>query len=299
MMKELNTAATKIAEGDDDVEIRISSKDAIGSLAESIRQMEKQVRERENALRRTNTELERSNEELEQFAYVASHDLQEPLRKIRTFADYLQNNNNNQLDESGQKHLGKIISSSERMKMIITDLLQFSQINYSREQVEKINLNEMLKNVRADLELIISQKKAIIHSDQLPVIEGIPVQINQLLYNLLSNALKFSKEGVAPIVNITVKAPSKEHSYKIFKLQASSRYFQLSFTDNGIGFNEEYADKIFEIFQRLETKESGTGIGLALCKKIVENHKGYIEVHSKAGKGTTFDIFLPISQPIR
>lgn len=298
MMKELNTAATKIADGNDDVEINIYSKDAIGSLAESIRQMEKQVRERTNALRQSNTELERSNQELEQFAYVASHDLQEPLRKIRTFADFLQNNNYEDLNESGKKYIQKIIASSERMKMIITDLLQYSQINYAKEQIEKIDLNVMLGNVRSDLELIISQKGATINSDVLPVIEGIPVQINQLFYNLLSNALKFSREGIPPVINITVKSPSKEHSYKIFKLQASSKYIQLSIADNGIGFDQEYADKIFEIFQRLETKETGTGIGLSLCKKIVENHKGYVEVHSKVGEGTIFDIFLPISQPL-
>jgi signal transduction histidine kinase len=299
MMKELNTAATKIAEGNAEVEIKIDSNDAIGSLADSIRKMEKQVRERTNELKRTNTELERSNQELEQFAYVASHDLQEPLRKIRTFADYLQNNNGNQLDDQGSKYLNKIIISSERMKTIISDLLQYSQISYAKEQVRKIDLNEILRNVRADLELMISQKKAIIRSDKLPVMEGIEVQLNQLFYNILNNALKFSKEGISPVINITVKAPSKEQSYNIFKIQSSSKYFQLSITDNGIGFNQEYAEKVFEIFQRLGSEHSGTGIGLALCKKIVENHNGYIKVHSKAGEGTTFDIFLPISQPIR
>lgn len=298
MMKELNNAAIKIAEGDAEVEIKIDSKDAIGSLADSIRKMEKQVRERTNELKRTNTELERSNQELEQFAYVASHDLQEPLRKIRTFADYLQKNNYSQLEESGRKYLDKIMSSSERMKTIITDLLQYSQISYVKEQVKKIDLNETLNNVRSDLELMITQKKAIIHSDKLPVMEGIEVQLNQLFYNLLNNALKFSKEGVSPVISITVKAPSKEHSYNIFRFPSSSKYFQLSIADNGIGFNQEYAEKIFEIFQRLGSEHSGTGIGLALCKKIVENHKGYIQVHSKTGEGTTFDILLPISQPV-
>ncbi|HEX6914431.1 MAG TPA: ATP-binding protein [Chitinophagaceae bacterium] len=296
-LKELNLAAGKIAAGDPDVKIAVQADDAIGSLADSIREMERQVRERTVALQQSNTELETSNRELEQFAYVASHDLQEPVRKIRTFADQLKVKNYEQLDESGRKYLDKILSSADRMKMIINDILQFSQLHRDPEEMKKVDLNTVLANVQSDLELLISQKNAEISIRKLPVIQSIPFQMNQLFYNLMNNALKFSRPGVAPVINITVsEAPANLVKAKLSTPPAASRYYRITFADNGIGFEQEYAEKIFVMFQRLTSERTGTGIGLALCRKIVENHKGHIEAHSKPGEGTRFDILLPEKQ---
>lgn len=296
MLRELRDAAGKIARGDENVAIDIPSKDAIGSLAESVRQMEQQVRERTNALREMNERLQRSNEELEQFAYVASHDLQEPVRKIRTFADQLLLKNGGQLDENGHRYLNKIITSAERMKSIIIDLLQLSQINRDESKFEQVDLNQVVANIRNDLELMISQKQASVHIDGLPKISAIPGQMNQLFSNLLNNALKFSRENVPAIVRVTSKSPEPALLAKLPGKARRNDYVQLSVSDNGIGFPQEYAEKVFVMFQRLGTERSGTGIGLALCKKIVENHNGHIEAHSIPGEGTRFDIILPKSQ---
>lgn len=295
MLRELKDAAGRIARGDAEVPIDIRSKDAIGSLAESVKQMEKQVRERTTALQDSNLKLQQSNDELEQFAYVASHDLQEPIRKIRMFADQLMAKNHDQLDEGGRRYLDKIISSADRMKVIILDLLRLSQLNRDEKRIERVDLNQVMANVQTDLELMISQTNAEIRVQSLPVIDAIPVQMNQLFYNLVNNALKFSKPGIPPVVEVTAASPDPALLRKIPSRQRGG-YIQISVTDNGIGFSQEFSEKVFEMFQRLGTERSGTGIGLALCKKIVENHHGSIEVHSRPGEGTRFDILLPKSQ---
>jgi signal transduction histidine kinase len=292
MLDELKVAAGKIALGDTDVVVDIRSDDAIGSLAESIHKMEAQVRERATALAEMNTELERSNKDLEQFAYVASHDLQEPVRKIRTFAGQLKDLSYDQLDEKSKRHVDKIISSAERMKKIIGDLLDFSHLNRDESQMEKVDLNRILEDVKTDLELLIQQKEAVIRIDKLPVIDAIPVQMTQLFYNLMNNALKFSVEGVAPVISVTIDndsagGPSRDQT---------KNYLTIRFADNGIGFEQEYANRIFTMFQRLSSGYAGTGIGLALCKKIVENHKGSIQAQSQPGKGASFKIVLPFRQ---
>jgi signal transduction histidine kinase len=296
MLNELKHAAGKIAEGDPDVQVDIHSADALGALAESVRKMEKQVRERTTALQQANVKLGNSNKELEQFAYVASHDLQEPVRKIRTFTDQLMNGNDNNLDEKGRRLLDKIAASADRMKLMINDVLDYSQLERNEEEIRKVDLNDTLSGVLTDLELAVSQKNAVIGSDKLPVIDAIPVQLSQLFYNLLGNALKFSKQDVPPVINISISQPSDEDMRRLAVPIKPGQYFVLSFSDNGIGFNQEYAEKIFEMFQRLTAERTGTGIGLALCKKIVENHKGFIEAQSQAGAGTTFRIVLPYRQ---
>ncbi len=178
---------------------------------------------------------------------------------------------------------------------MINDLLEFSQLARDESEIKQTDLNKILENVKTDLELLISQKKAVIHAEALPVIEAIPVQINQLFYNLLNNALKFSKENEAPVIRFTVSQPRWELTRNL-PGHGNTDYIQVSVSDNGIGFDQEYAEKIFAMFQRLTTERSGTGIGLALCKKIVENHKGYISATSTPGIGTKFDILLPKRQ---
>lgn len=235
-------------------------------------------------------ELEKRNAELEQFAYVSSHDLQEPLRKIRTFSDLLGTMVD---DETQRKYLGKINSSAERMSALIKDLLDYSRLSKDQEKFVPVDLNLILENIKTDLEVAIAQKDAVILHDELPQLKGIPLQFNQLFLNLLSNSLKFNTGR--PVIRITSgQAPLYETVAA--KLDPKWSYTRIAFSDNGIGFEPHYSDQIFTIFQRLNTQQkfSGTGIGLAMCKKIVDNHNGHIMAHSNPGEGATFVIYLPM-----
>jgi len=251
----------------------------------------------EKILEDKNKELERSNSELASFSYIASHDLQEPLRKIITFSKILQNKNKDSLCTEVKSYLDKIEGSSVRMQNLINDLL-----NYSRLQNEKLfvqtDLNQTVINVLNDFELFIHEKKAVIKSDELPVIDAIPLQMTQLFYNLISNALKFSREDVPPIITITSRTLSEKEIKKYPAFNLSISYVEIIFKDNGIGFEQQYSEQIFTIFQRLHAKEtySGTGIGLALCKKIIENHQGEIFTEAKENEGASFHIILPLKQ---
>jgi len=237
-------------------------------------------------------ELETQNKELERFAFVASHDLQEPLRKIRTFADLIQYNFDNR--ENIELYLSKINSSALRMSELIRSILNYSKVSHKREEPKPVDLNVVLKNIETDFELIIREKKAKIISDTLPVINGIPIQISQLFANLISNALKFSTEN--PVITITSRTVSPEALPEHADRPAHTRYLEISVADNGIGFEQKYDKKIFTMFQRLHnsSKFSGTGIGLALCQRIMENHEGFITVKSELGKGSTFHTYFPI-----
>jgi PAS domain S-box-containing protein len=244
-------------------------------------------------LKSLNTELEKSNRDLEQFAYVASHDLQEPLRKIQTFAELSERNINK--PEILKRYLEKIGSSGLRMTDLIKAVLNYSRLSVVTNEFAAIDLNIVVQNIKTDLELLIQEKKAIIKTTQLPQISGIPLQIHQLFFNLVTNSLKFSE--TRPEITISANIISGIELKKYPTLKNEGNYLKLSFEDNGIGFDEQYADKIFSIFQRLHygNQYSGTGIGLALCKKIVENHGGAITVKSEPGKGTTFYIYLPVA----
>jgi len=257
-------------------------------------ELDKRVQERTRYIAEMNKELERSNNELQQFAYVASHDLQEPLRKIMTFSDRLESYKEN-LPDQARIYIEKIASSSQRMARLIDDLLNFSSTIRDTKKFIKTDLNEILKNVLADFDLIISQKKGKINYNNLPVIRAIPVQIEQLFHNLISNALKFSKNGESPVITITTKKISREEIDRPLNIEKSDAYLEIIFRDNGIGFNEEFADQIFVIFQRLNDQKNfpGTGIGLALCRKIVNNHGGEIYAESKPDEGAEFHIILP------
>ena len=247
-------------------------------------------------LKQVNAELEKSNRDLEQFAYVASHDLQEPLRKIQTFAELSEKNMKNA--ETQKKYLQKINSSAQRMTELIKAVLNYSRLSRSDDEFTLVDLNAIIENIKTDLELLIEEKKAVVNVTPLPSIEAIPLQINQLFLNLISNSLKFSQE--APGITITYSLLGGKEVPGNVPSKNGVSYVKLVFSDNGIGFDQQYANKIFSIFQRLHSTEyAGTGIGLALCKKIVENHGGAITVESAPGKGTSFFIYLPLVQHIQ
>ena len=241
-----------------------------------------------------NRELEANNKELQAFNYVASHDLQEPLRKIQTFISRLIDKDLNSLSENSQQYLLKIQDSSQRMRLLIDDLLQFSRTNKSEKVFEKGNLNELLENSKNELVQIIEDKKAIITNEVLPTLNVIPFQMQQLFTNLINNSLKYSQESIAPIINISVSLVDVSTN-NLIPFKEKTNYYKIEFKDNGIGFEQQYAQKIFQLFNRLHNKDeySGTGIGLAICKKIIDNHKGFIFAEGQPNLGATFTIYLP------
>lgn len=270
------------------------------------KELEAKVNERTAALKESNEELKQTNLQLDQFAYVASHDLQEPLRKILTFSKILQNDHKAGLSTAVKSYLNKIEGASSRMTTIIHDLLNYSRLLQHEKLFVQTDLNETLKNILSDFELLIQEKNAEIKSDILPKIEAIPLLMNQLFYNLISNALKFSKENVPPVITITSrilsekqikKYPALSNNVMVSAVEPKS-YIEIIFKDNGIGFEQKYAKKIFTIFQRLHNQETytGTGIGLALTKKIIENHLGEMFAVAKENKGAEFHVILPITQ---
>jgi PAS domain S-box-containing protein len=241
-------------------------------------------------------ELERKNNELEQFTYAASHDMQEPLRKVQAFISIIMKTNREQLDERGRMYLDKIVSSVARMKTIIDDLLNYSHQTNASQQLVPTDLNEVLANVEADLEMIIQKKAAVIVKDPLPVITVSPSQINQLFYNLINNSLKFVRPDSNPYIEIHLKEVNENDLERTKSLDPGKPYIKIVFSDNGIGFEPEYAENIFSLFTRLHGRSEyeGTGIGLALCKKIIDNHSGSIYAESTPGEGSRFHVILPL-----
>ena len=240
-------------------------------------------------------ELNRSNSELEQFAYVASHDLQEPLRKIRSFGDRLMIKQKERLDEDGLSNIQKMQDASKRMQKLIDDLLGFSRLVRSEIKYEPVNMTELIQSVIADLEEIISSKNATIVASNMPVITAVRSQMWQLFQNLLINALKFAKEGIPPSIRIEYNVVSGKEIPFAKPGSQKDTFHKFSVIDNGIGFDEQYLDRIFIIFQRLHGKleYGGTGIGLAVSKRIVTNHNGYIDAASSVGNGATFNVYIP------
>lgn len=228
-------------------------------------------------LQEKKTRLEQTNLELEQYASLASHDLKEPIRKIVFYADRLLMKAN--LEEDVKSQITKINQAAERLRMLIAGIAEFSRVIKSEAPFITVDLNAVVKEILQDLDLSIAEKEAIITVTALPSVQAIPIQMHQLFLNLLSNALKYSRKEVAPKICVA----SEEDDEVVF----------ISIVDNGVGFDEQFAEKIFEPFKRLHTKEvDGTGIGLAICKKIVEVHGGYIEVKSKIGEGSEFKFSL-------
>lgn len=230
-------------------------------------------------------ELNRSNRELQQFAFVASHDLQEPVRKLLYYSDYLLQRYTGEIDSKGTEYLRSMQQAAQRMRTLIQDLLLFSQINKEKIEFRKVDLNKVAADALQDLEISIEENGAQIHIDPLPVIEGDERMMRQLFENLISNSIKYSKPGVAPKLEVSYQQRNGEAL--------------ISFKDNGIGFDEKYLPQMFTLFQRLHSRENyeGTGLGLAICRRIVEMHKGRIWAEGKENEGATFYISLPMENP--
>lgn len=251
----------------------------------------------EQNLKKNVSELNRSNHELEEFAYVASHDLQEPLRKIMTFCDRLSEKYKDNLSGDGAMYIERIVASANNMRLLINNLLEFSRVARLDKPFSHTNLNLALKEVKADLEILIEETNTVINSSPLPVLEGSLTQMKQLFMNILSNAIKFRKPQQKPVINIKSSELTKTEKLN-HNLDIKTTYYKIEIKDNGIGFDEEYSERIFQVFQRLHGKSEypGSGIGLATCKKIVEHHNGLIYAKGEPGIGATFVCILPETQ---
>ena len=269
--------------------LAISFNNMTDQLHALLHNLELEVAERklaEKQLKSYTVELERSNKELQDFAYAASHDLQEPLRKVQAFSNRLENRYADVLDERGIDYLNRMQDAAQRMQVLIINLLDYSRVTTQAQPFEPVNLNLIIQNVLSDLETRIEEANGMVFAETLPSIEADGVQMRQLFQNLLSNALKFHRDDVTPIINITVH------------LDESQNRCTIVIKDNGIGFEEAYAERIFALFQRLHGRSQyeGTGIGLAICRKIVERHNGTITAEGVLDEGATFTIQLPIKQ---
>jgi PAS domain S-box-containing protein len=260
-------------------------------------ELNKQVKQRTLALENNNKELERSNANLQEFAYAASHDLKEPIRKIHFFADRLKQEHATTLNSAGIKTLERLEVASHRMRTLVDDLLEYSQVSRGADLFEEINLNEKLQLVLSDLEMPIQEKEAKIIVSELPVVKAHRRQMQQLFQNIIGNALKYSHPGVTPEIRIVSKIiTGYEAGLSLDEDQQNKKFHFIEIKDNGIGFEQNDAERIFQVFTRLHGNSDykGTGVGLSIARKVVENHKGFIYAKSEAGKGATFFIGLPI-----
>jgi PAS domain S-box-containing protein len=250
------------------------------AIAKDISEQKKRT---EEILLQKNKALQSSNEELQQFAFIASHDLNEPLRKIHSFGSLILDGDYGKLDERGTEYLQYMMSAAERMSKLLDSLLSYSRVISKAKPFEAVDLNQTLISVMSDLEIAIKEVNGTVDVGELPTIQAEPAQMRQLFQNLIGNSLKYARENVTPV--ITIAAELSEHNVTI------------SINDNGIGFEPEYTSQIFEMFRRLHGRNeySGTGVGLAICKKIVERHGGAINAYGKPGLGATFEVKLPIN----
>ncbi|PLB20329.1 MAG: Two-component sensor histidine kinase [Flavobacteriaceae bacterium FS1-H7996/R] len=254
-----------------------------------------QTIEAEERLLKSNVALKNSNAELESFSRIASHDLQEPLRKIQLFVLRIEDLDGNTLSDKSKEYFRKVTNAATRMQSLIQNLLAYSRIDSSKKDFEKVDLNQVLNKVKDDLVTAINDSNAEVVSDKLPKIKGVVFQIEQLFTNIISNALKYRNMSEPTKIQIKYKKVNAKDVPSLFKT-SKKFYHKISFLDNGIGFDSQHAEKIFEVFQRLhqKTEYSGTGIGLAICKKIVENHNGYILAKGSTGIGAEFVVYLPV-----
>lgn len=248
-----------------------------------LKEIQQELFQNQEELQKKIIELNRSNYELEQFAHLASHDLQEPLRKLFFYSDVLKKKYGDKLDSSGVNMLNSMAHAAGRMKELINDLLTYSQLQKQVLQFENVDLNQVIKEIIADLDMVAKEKNATFEVAKLPTVWGNTLRLRQLFVNLISNSLKYCRQDVSPRITITTETRSDLHT--------------ISIRDNGIGFDEQYSEKIFGLFERLHTRDQfpGTGIGLSICKRIVELHKGKISASSKEGEYAQFNIQLPVT----
>jgi light-regulated signal transduction histidine kinase (bacteriophytochrome) len=242
-------------------------------------------------------DLKRSNANLEEFAHAASHDMKEPIRKVLTFSDRLKSSLEPRMTEAEKNLFSRMENATQRMGILVDDLLAFSHLSERPKEMEVVDLNKKLENVLGDLELLIDEKGATIDIGSLPVVKGHRRQLQQLFQNLIGNALKYSKPNIDPVITITCEEVLGKDS-PIHKLVESDdrSFYWIQVRDNGIGFEQQYAERIFAMFQRLHGKSeyAGTGVGLSIARKVVENHNGYIWAQSEPGAGATFHVLLPV-----
>ena len=267
------------------------SEDQYRSLAE---ELETLVLEKTEDLSQLNKELQRSNVELEQFAYVASHDLQEPLRKIRIFGKMVLEEHSAGLSDSGKDYLVRMVNAADRMHNLIESLLDFSRTATAHKELEIRNINDLIDEVKKDLHDLIEEKHAEIEVSLIPEHPVIPFQFKQMLFNIISNSLKYAKDDFPPLIKISATTLKGEKTGQKSAIPGMD-YCKLTVSDNGIGFESQYKEKIFGLFQRLHGRNeySGAGLGLAICRKIAKNHNGFISAESEPGKGTSIHMYIP------
>ncbi len=249
------------------------------------------------ALEQKVNQLDKSNKNLQEFVYVASHDLQEPLRKISTFVERLKSRFEGALGQEGNMYVSRILNSSVNMQTLLEDLLNFSRLSVTEKEFETVSLTDCMNSVLNDLEIKIEESGAKVTVDPLPEIQGYSTQIRQLFTNLLNNAIKFRKPDHQPVITVSC-APVNPADFPKYSFTSGMKYISMTFKDDGIGFEPEFSERIFMIFQRLNGKSefAGSGIGLSICKKIVENHHGFIFATGVPDQGATFTVLLPEKQ---
>ncbi|HUR67145.1 MAG TPA: response regulator [Chitinophagaceae bacterium] len=265
---------------------------------EERRLSEEKIQRLNQQLVQSNDHLKQMNEDLDQFAYMASHDLQEPLRKIQIFSDKILAKKKGE-DETDQ-YFTRIISASKRMQSLINKLLEFSRHSVDTSDFKKTDLNVLIKEVLGELEIEVEKSHAKVYCEDLPVVTAVPALMQRLFYNLLSNAIKFRRAGNTPVVNIKAEKMAEDDVVKYNGHLNGTAYHKITVSDNGIGFDKEHSQDIFKVFKRLHNYQQfeGTGVGLSICKKIIEKHGGFIVAESEPDKGAVFVIGLPESQPV-
>ncbi len=314
-IRRLAAASERVSvQRDYSVRVEKHGRDEIGVLCDAFNSMLAEIQKRESEVRRANTVLEervhertrdleaqavalaaanaalkRSNEELEDFAYISSHDLQEPLRKVRAFGDMLATKFGDTLGEEGQDFIRRMQNASNRMQTLINDLLHLSRVTRKGNPFGPVKLDNVVRTVLEDLETSITEAGGTARVSPLPALEADATQMRQLFQNLIGNAFKYRRDHVAPVVEVTASPRT---------LNGSGEYWEFAVRDNGIGFKPQYAEQIFQPFKRLvaRSKYNGTGIGLAICRKIVERHRGTIRAEGRPGEGASFFVTLPASQ---
>lgn len=263
----------------------------------SRKEIEKQLEIKNEKLEELNNALISSNHDLQQFASVASHDLQEPVRKIQVFSNFLKDRSFGELSDASKQYVEKIIASSNRMRVLITDILTYSKLSADQVSLELVDMTELFREIIEDFDLLISEKGAKVQLNELCVVEGNRGQLRQVFHNLVSNALKFTASGRTP--SLTIEQKNIDAKELGLSLGDADSYCRISVRDNGIGFDEKFSSSIFSLFEKLNPKTTydGSGIGLAIAKKIIEKHHGVIVAKSVIGKGSEFSVVLPFKQP--